>query len=159
MNLNKAMLIGRLTKDPETVSVGSTTKTGFSLAINEKWTKDGEQKEKVTFLDCEAWGRTGEIIAQYAKKGNPIYVEGKLEVQTWEDKNGGGRRSKTIVNVREFQFLGGKSDGGADAGDGAGDHGPARRGRIVEPGPNLRDVINHKKVTPPHTVTEEDIPF
>jgi single-strand DNA-binding protein len=108
MNLNKVELIGNLTRDVESRTVGSnnTTLAKFGLAVNEKFTSQGEKKERTTFIDCIAWGKTGEIIAKYLKKGSPIFIEhGRLEFSSWDDKNGGGKRSKLEVVVERFQFV------------------------------------------------------
>jgi len=109
-NLNRVMLMGHLTRDVETRAAGASTVGGFGLAINHKYkTAAGEQREEVTFVDCEAWGKTAEVLAQYVGKGDPLYVEGRLKLDTWEDKDG-GKRSKLKVVVENFQFLGGKKD-------------------------------------------------
>lgn len=109
-NLNRVMLIGHLTRDIETRAAGASTVGGFGLAINHKYkTAAGEQREEVTFVDCEAWGKTAETLAKYVGKGDPLYVEGRLKLDTWEDKDG-SKRSKMKVVVENFQFLGGKKD-------------------------------------------------
>jgi rfaE bifunctional protein kinase chain/domain len=87
------------------------------LAVNRKFkTGDGEQKEEVLFVDCTAFGKPAEILAKYCQKGKPLFVEGRLKLDTWEDKQGGGKRSKISVVVENFQFLGGP-EGGAGGGD------------------------------------------
>jgi single-strand DNA-binding protein len=65
----------------------------------------------VCFVDCAAFGRQGEVIQKYCQKGKSLYVEGRLKLDTWDDKNGGGKRSKLSVVVENFQFLGGREDG------------------------------------------------
>lgn len=112
-NLNRVLLMGNLTRDPEM----RHTQTGnsvveFGIAINEKW-KDknsGEMREKTCFVDCKAWGRTGEIINEYFAKGKPIFVEGNLDFEQWDDAQSGQKRSKLKVNVTSFQFIGGRDD-------------------------------------------------
>lgn len=114
-SFNNVTLIGNLTRDPETRTVGDSSATGFGLAINHKWkSKTGEDREDVMFIDCTAWGKAGEVIAQYSGKGKSIFVSGRLRQENWEDKNGGGKRSKISVIVETFQFLGGgeRNDGG-----------------------------------------------
>lgn len=118
MNYNRTILAGNLTRDPETRSVGDHTVTGFGLAVNEK--RGG--KESTLFIDCEAWNKTGETIAQYAGKGKPLLVEGRLRLDEWTDKDG-GKRSKVKVVVDSFQFVGGRDD----AGDRGGSPRPSRR--------------------------------
>lgn len=109
-NFNKVILIGHITRDPETVGqAGAVTK--FGLAVNHKWrTKDGEDREEVCFVDCAAFGKTGETIVKFFKKGKPILVEGRLRFETWESE--GGKRSKHTISVESFGFVGGnKADG------------------------------------------------
>lgn len=111
-NLNKVILIGHLTRDPETKAVGETSVTAFGIATNHKWkSKSGEQKEEVYFGECQCWGTRGEAIARYVKKGDPLYVEGRLRLEQWDGKDG-TKQSRTRIEVEDFQFLGGKRDGG-----------------------------------------------
>jgi single-strand DNA-binding protein len=77
-------------------------------------TGDGEKREEVTFVDCAVFGRQAEVIQQYCAKGHPLYVEGRLRYDSWEDKNGGGKRSKLSVIVENFQFLKGKEQQGGE---------------------------------------------
>lgn len=80
----------------------------FAMAINRKWRQaNGEQKEETVFVECEAWGKTAEILSQHVGKGDPLYVEGRLKMDTWEDKEG-RKQSKMRVVVESFQFLSGK---------------------------------------------------
>lgn len=115
---NKVILMGNLTRDPElTYTPGGAPICKFSVALNEKYKKQsGEQVEKVHYIDVTAWAKTGEMIAQYFKKGNPILLEGKLQQDRWEDKNGGGNRSKVSVTAERFSFVGSKSQGAQDGG-------------------------------------------
>lgn len=111
-NLNKVMLMGNLTRDPELrYTQNNTAVCQIGLAINRKW-KDasGADKEEVVFIDCEAWGRTAEVLNQYVRKGDPIFIEGRLKLDQWQDKEG-NNRSKLKVVVEGMQFLKGKSDG------------------------------------------------
>ena len=105
MNFNKVILGGNLTRDPETRAAGSSTVCNFGLAINRKY----KDKEETTFVDCEAWGATGENIARYCTKGRPLLVEGELALDQWTDKDG-NKRSKLKVRVYGFQFVGGKPE-------------------------------------------------
>lgn len=85
----------------------------FSLACNERYkSKSGEQVEKVAFLEAKCWGKRGESIAQYFKKGKPIFVEGKLEQEKWIDKTSGQERSRIVVNVSDWQFVESKAEAG-----------------------------------------------
>ena len=104
--MNKVILLGKLTRDPEVRHTPNNSAVGqFSVAINRKWRdKSGQMQEEVTFVDCEAWGKTAENIAKFFSKGKTIIIEGRLKLDQWEDKNGGGRRSKLKVVVELFYF-------------------------------------------------------
>lgn len=131
-SFNKVYLMGNLTRDPEIRSLPSgQTVTELGLASSRTYTKDGEKREEVAFVDVTFWGKAGEVIAQYLYKGDPIFVEGRLHFRQWEDKNGGGKRSKLSVTGDNFQFIGGKSKGGG-SGDGAGGV-EKRAGDLFEP--------------------------
>jgi single-strand DNA-binding protein len=106
-NLNKVLLMGNLTRDPELrYTPGGLGITSFGLAVNTPMGKDdsGNAKTETLFVDLVAFGRVAETIAEYLKKGAPIYVEGRLRYRTWEDNNG-NKRSKHEVVVNNFQFL------------------------------------------------------
>lgn len=109
-SFNKVILAGHLTRDPEEREAGNSTVCEFGLAVNRKWkNRDGQQQEDVCFVDCNAWARTGEAIQKYFGKGKPILVEGRLQLDQWQDKQTGANRSKIKVVVESFSFLG---DGG-----------------------------------------------
>src|SRR3954471_14187497 len=117
-NYNKIILVGNLTRDPQLKYLPSQMAVcDFGLAVNHKFkTKTGEDREEVLFIDCSCFGKGAEIINQYCTKGKQLLVEGRLKYDTWEDKQGGGKRSKHSVVVDNFQFLGGPRD---SAGGGA----------------------------------------
>ena len=103
-------IMGNLTRDVELRDAGGTPLASFSIAVNKKY----KDKETVSFIDCKAWGKTGELIAQYFTKGKAIHVSGEIEQENWETKDG-TKRSKLVANVREFDFLpGGKAEGQDD---------------------------------------------
>lgn len=108
--------MGNLTRDPETRQTpGGQSVTNFSLAVNRTWKgQDGSTQEAVSYIDCVAWGRTGEVIAQYMQKGRPILVSGRLDQRSWEQD--GNKRSKVEVIVEDFNFVGGGNDGGGFSG-------------------------------------------
>ena len=114
-NLNKVMIIGNLVADPEvrTTPRGNTV-TELRLAVNRMSSgpNDGERREETTFLDVTCWGRTAEIAGQYLAKGRPVFIEGRLQQDTWEDKQTGQRRSKIRIVAENMQLLGGR-DGAA----------------------------------------------
>jgi len=124
-NVNKVILIGNVTRDPEVkfTSKGSAV-TDIGLAINRNYTLDnGEKREETTFVDVELWGRLAEIAGEYAKKGRPLYVEGRLRMDTWEDKASGQKRSRMKVVGENLQLLGGRTEGGGGRpSSGGGEH-------------------------------------
>lgn len=119
-NLNKVMLIGNLTRDPELrVTPKGTAICQFSLAVNRKFRDEsGADREEVTYVDIEAWGKSGENIAKYCSKGRPLFVEGRLRLDQWEDKNTKEKRSRMKVVCDNFQFLGSARDAGGAPGSG-----------------------------------------
>jgi single-strand DNA-binding protein len=112
--VNKVMLMGNTTRDPELRTLPSgTTVCDFGLATNRVYkTTAGEEKQETVFIDCTAFGRTAEVIAEYCPKGRSLFVEGRLHYETWEDKNG-NRRSRLSVIVESFQFVGAREGGEA----------------------------------------------
>src|SRR3954471_5832224 len=120
-SLNKVMLMGNLTRDPELrVTPKGTPICQFSLAINRQFKMEsGESREEVTYVDIEAWGKQGETIAKYCTKGRPLYVEGRLRLDQWEDKNTKEKRSRMKIVLEGFQFLGDGRGGGAGGAPGA----------------------------------------
>jgi single-strand DNA-binding protein len=121
-SLNKVLLMGNLTRDPELrVTPKGTPICQFSLAINRQFKMEsGESREEVIFVDVEAWGKQGETIAKYVTKGRPLYVEGRLRLDQWEDKNTKEKKSKMKVVLEQFQFLGDGRGGGGGGGQGVG---------------------------------------
>lgn len=111
------MLIGNLTRDPELrVTPKGTSIAQFSLAINRRFKgSDGNDAEEVVYVDCEAWAKTGETIAKYVTKGRPLFVEGRLKLDQWEDKTSKEKRSRMKVVVENFQFLGGQNQSGSNS--------------------------------------------
>jgi single-strand DNA-binding protein len=106
-NFNKVILIGNLTRDPELrYTPKGTAIAKIGLAINRTWkTETGETKEEVTFVDIDAFGRQAETLGQYMKKGRPIMIEGRLKLDTWDDKQTNQKRSRLGVVLETFQFL------------------------------------------------------
>ena len=123
---NKVTLMGNLTRDidlrttPNGQSVGN-----FSLAVSRSWkNQNGEQQEATSFINCVAWGKPGEIIAQYLKKGDPLLISGRLDQRSYEDKDG-NKRQAVEVNVEDFNFIGGGNrDGGGGGGNSGGSSAP-----------------------------------
>lgn len=107
-SLNKVLLMGHLTRDPELRTLPRGTPVcQFGLAINRSFKlESGEKREEVLFVDVEAWGKQAETIAKYVTKGRPLYVEGRLRLEQWEDKTTKEKRSRMKVVLEQFQFLG-----------------------------------------------------
>ncbi len=110
-DLNRVILIGRLTRDPEIrYTPAGTAVASFSLANSRTYAVTGEKKEQVSYFDCIAWSKLGEIITEYCKKGHRIAVEGRLQQSRWDDQDG-KKRSKVELVIENFQFLTGKGEG------------------------------------------------
>jgi single-strand DNA-binding protein len=118
-SFNKVLLMGNLTRDVELKHTSTNMAVGnFGLAVSRKFRSgDGEVREETTFVDCEAWGKTAETLSKYLHKGRPVFIEGRLKLDTWEDKTDGSKRSKMRVVVENFQFVDSK---GNDSGSGGG---------------------------------------
>ncbi len=116
--VNKVILVGNLGRDPELRRTQSgSAVTNFSIATTEKFKdKNGQQQDQTEWHNIVAWEKPAEILAQYLKKGSSVYIEGKLRTRSWEDN--GTKKYRTEVLVREFQFLGGRNDGGQQGNQG-----------------------------------------
>jgi single-strand DNA-binding protein len=160
-NFNKVILLGNLTRDPQLKYLPSQMAVvDFGLAVNHKYkTSTGEDREEVCFIDCTAFGKGAEVINQYCQKGKQLLVEGRLKYETWEDKQGGGKRSKHKITVDSFQLLGGRDNagGGAPAGGEEGGQAAPQRApaaRRPAPGPQQPSPISEES-----QVNPDDIPF
>jgi single-strand DNA-binding protein len=151
--LNKVFLIGNLTRDPELrVTPKGTAICQFGIAVNRQFKDEsGATRDETTFVDIEAWGKQGELVAKYLAKGSPAMVEGRLKLDQWEDKTSGQKRSKMKVVLDNVQFL--STRGGGGGGGGAPAHPPAED---ADPGarPAGRPAAPADKEH-----TEEDVPF
>lgn len=150
---NKVVLLGNLTRDPElryTPKGSAVARLG--LAVNRSYkTESGETMEEVTFIDIDAWGKQAELIAQYLRKGNPLFVEGRLKLDQWDDKNSGQKVSKLRVVMENFQFIGGRAEGGSGAPPAAA---PARQSR-PQPSSTASPTPSESDGPPP----DDDVPF
>jgi single-strand DNA-binding protein len=131
-SFNKVIIAGNLTRDPELrYTPKGTAVARITLAVNRTFSNEGgEKKEEVSFIDVDAWGRQGEVIAQYLKKGRPLLVEGRLKQDTWEDKNTKQKQSKLKVVLESFSFI------DSNRGDEQGGGGPPRTQRQPSSGGN-----------------------
>src|SRR6202051_103397 len=137
-SFNKVILLGNLTRDPEVryTPKGSAV-CDLGLAVNRVYTLDnGEKLEEVTFVDVVLWARLAEIAGEYLKKGRPVFIEGRLQLDSWEDKQTGQKRNKLKVGGEAMQLMGsprgagegggGESGGGGSSAGGGGQSRPAR---------------------------------
>src|ERR1700709_2077805 len=131
-NFNKVMLMGNLTRDPEVrYTPKGTAVAEIGLAINRYFSgENGEKREETTVVDVTLWGRTAESAGEYLKKGRPVFIEGRLQLDTWDDKTSGQKRSKLKVVGEGMQLIGARDGGG---GGGGGGRGAAPDGRKEPP--------------------------
>lgn len=147
MDLNKVMLIGRLTRDPEirTTPNGKNV-ASFGVATGFSWTDQaGQKKEQTEFHNVIAWGKLADIIGQYMKKGRQVYIEGRLQTTSWDDKTSGQKRFRTEIVADNMIMLGSKPDGSNHA------SAPAPRAATEQPEP--------KSDIPDIQIDDSDIPF
>ena len=126
---NKVFLLGNLTRDPEVryTPKGSAV-ADLGIAVNRQYTLDnGEKREEVTFVDVTLWGRQAEVAGEYLKKGRSVFIEGRLQLDTWDDKTSGQKRSKLKVIGEMMQMLGGRPGGGGGEEGGEPNEGPPAR--------------------------------
>jgi single-strand DNA-binding protein len=156
MNVNKVMIAGRLTRDPQLRYLPNTTPIcEFGVVMNRKYKVGDEDRDEATFVDCQAWGKTAEVINQHLAKGKEIFIEGRLKYEAWEDKNGGGKRSKLLVVVDNFQFVGGRADGDA----GGAPSTPRPTGAVTRTSPPRRAAPTQSTLSEKPQFAEADIPF
>ena len=168
-NLNKVLLIGRLTRDPELrYTPQGTAVTEIGVAVSRTYTVGNERREETTFVDVTLWSRQAEVVCQWLKKGRQIFIEGRLTLDRWEDKEG-QKRSKLRVIAESFQFMDDRGDSGGGSSEG-GDYGRSYTGGGRSPAEGRRIPADDEFAGAPasdHTggepdglgVPEEDIPF
>jgi single-strand DNA-binding protein len=156
-NLNKVMLMGNLTRDPEVrYTPKGTAVAEVGLAINRYFSGDnGEKREETTFVDVTLWGRTAEIAGEYLKKGRPVFIEGRLQLDTWDDKQTGQKRSKLKVVGEAMQLIGSRGGGGGEGGGGGGSESGAGAQQSRPARPAQQKPAPDPDLEPP----EDDIPF
>jgi single-strand DNA-binding protein len=154
MSVNKAILVGRLGRDPETrYTSGGQAVCNFSVATDETYKdRNGERQKRTEWHKIVVWGKQAEIAQQYLRKGSLIYVEGRIQTRQWDDKEGHKRTSTDIV-ATNFRMLGGRGDGAA-AGAGAG---AAASGGSSHMDSDMHVPAGEEMPTP--EVSDEDIPF
>src|SRR5450755_4925585 len=150
-SFNKVILLGNLTRDPEVryTPKGSAV-CDLGLAVNRNYTLDnGEKREEVTFVDVVLWARLAEIAGEYLKKGRPVFIEGRLQLDTWDDKQSGQKRSKLRVIGETMQLLGSRPSGGGGGGGGDEEGSGAPRSSKSTPPPKAA----------PSEPDDDEIPF
>src|SRR4051794_5652713 len=150
-SFNKVILLGNLTRDPEVrYTPKGTAVTELGMAVNRVYTaENGEKREETTFVDVTLWGRTAEIAGEYLKKGRPVFIEGRLQLDTWDDKQSGQKRSKLKVVGEGLQLLGGRPGGGGGGGGGDEEGGSRSSSRPAPP----------PKASAPSAPDDDEIPF
>jgi len=148
---NRVILIGNLTRDPEVrFATGNNAICKFGLAVSRNYTtRDGEKREETTFVDIDAFGKVGEILGKYLQKGRPVMIEGRLQLDSWETKEG-EKRQKLKVVCENFQFLGGRGDDGGGSGGG---------GNFEKTSPPQRESSTRSGSGSSEEFDDEDIPF
>jgi single-strand DNA-binding protein len=151
-SFNKVILLGNLTRDPEVryTPKGSAV-CDLGLAVNRSYTLDnGEKREEVTYVDVVLWARLAEIAGEYLKKGRPVFIEGRLQLDTWDDKQSGQKRSKMRVIGETMQLLGSRpSGGGGGSAEGGEEDRPPKSGKPAAP----------PKSAAPAEPDDDEIPF
>lgn len=158
MSINKVLISGNLTRDAELRSTASGTSIlAFGVAVNDRRrNQNGEWEDYANFVDCTMFGRRAEALSQYLTKGTKVAIEGRLHYSSWEDRNGGGRRSKLDVTVDELEFMSSRNGGGNGNNGGGQSYGqssgqynaaPAQRSQYISEAPA------------PAAYNDEDIPF
>ncbi len=154
-NVNKVFLMGNLTRDPELRYTPSGTPVcEFGLAVNRRYTtQDGEQHDDTCFVTVNMWGRRGTVVSEYFKKGSQIFVEGRLNYDSWETPD--GKRSRLTVVAENFEFVGPKQ--GSAAEEAAPGEGPSRPKRRQAPPPSSE--TEQQKSEEGYDVPDDEIPF
>lgn len=152
-SVNKVILVGNLGKDPEVKFTPSGVPVAkFSLATNERYKdKGGEWQDRTEWHNIVAWQRLAEIVGEYVKKGSKIYIEGRLQTSSWEDKQSGEKKYRTEVVASDLVLLGGRGEGG-------GDH-EGRSSRAAASSFDQRSSHSEEHTPASAEITDEDIPF
>lgn len=149
-DLNRIILIGRLTRDPELkYTPAGTAVASFSLANSRSYSTGGEKKDQVSYFDCVAWSKMGEIITEYCKKGKQIAVEGRLQQRRWDDQDG-NKKTKVEIVVENFQFLSGGKNQDEDY------HSEPAAARSYSPSEQGKNTSQSYEENP---FSDDDIPF
>jgi len=150
-SVNKVILLGNLTRDPEVrYTPKGTAVTELGMAVNRVYTaENGEKREETTFVDVTLWGRTAEVAGEYLKKGRPVFIEGRLQLDTWDDQQSGQKRSKLKVVGEGLQLIGSRPGGSGGGGGGDDEGSSAPRSSKSTPPPKAA----------PSAPDDDEIPF
>jgi len=159
-SFNKVILMGNLTRDPQVrYTPNQTAVADLGMAINNVWYDkvSREKREEVTFVDVTAWGRNAEIAGEYLSKGQPVLIEGRLQLDQWDDKNTGQKRSKLKVVCENLRLIGGRPDGQgrAPSGGGGGGARPAQQNQQQPEMDHAEQYYDDMPSGPP----EDEVPF
>lgn len=160
-SVNKVILIGNVTRDPEVkYTPKGTAVAEVGIALNRVYTADnGERREETTFVDVTFWGKQAELAGQYLTKGRPVYVEGRLQLDTWEDRQSGQKRSRLRVVGETLQFLGSRPAGAGGGGGGSSHFEESERPASSSSRPSSSRPSKPASDPPPGEDEEDDIPF
>src|SRR5262245_36566866 len=156
-SFNRVILLGNLTRDPQVKYTPSGTAVAeVGLAVNRYWfdKQTNSRREETTFVDVTLWGRDAEVAGEYLAKGRPVLIEGRLQLDTWDDKQTGQKRSKLKVVGERMQMLGARGEGGGGGGGGGFRQAPAQEG-VENSGPS--DFADAGP--PPDMPPQDDVPF
>lgn len=164
-SFNRVILMGNLTRDPQVRYIPSGTAVAdLGLAVSRQWfdKQSNTRKEETTFVDVVLWARTAEVAGEYLSKGSPVLIEGRLQLDQWDDKETGQKRSKLRVVGEYMQMLGSKGGGGGGGGGGAAGGGGANRGaprpqQADEQGPGSAD--DYYSDAPSGGIPDDEVPF
>jgi len=165
-SFNKVILVGNLTRDPEVkYTTGGTALAEIGLAVNRIWfdQKANERREETTFVDVTLWGRQAEVAGEYLAKGRPVLIEGRLQLDTWDDKETGKKRSKLRVIGEQMQMLGSRGDSSGGEGGYQPRGGNRSSGARNTPPPSSSPADSYYDSEPSHGgssgLSDEDVPF
>jgi single-strand DNA-binding protein len=166
-SFNRVILLGNLTRDPQVrYTPGGTAVSEIGLAVNRTWfdQKTNSKREEVTFVDVTLWGRQAEVAGEYLSKGRQVLIEGRLQLDTWDDKESGQKRSKLRVVCENMTMVGSRTDGGGGGGGrGEGSRGEMGRGESPRGGRGAAEsqapVEEYHEGPPDATPPEDEVPF
>ncbi len=164
-SFNKVLLVGNLTRDPQVrYTPGGTAVAEIGLAVNRSWfdKQANQRREETTFVDITLWGRQAEVAGEYLAKGRSVLIEGRLQLDQWEDKTSGEKRSKLKVVAENMQMMGGRGEGvgpdsGGSPGGGRGRGGNTSRGS--SPSRETYSPADSFYDSPPENIPDDDVPF